>query len=206
MARPGDPRRRLADYPASSSSSWRPPPRRCCPSCSTTGSTSPSSTLPVDDPDIDTDMLFTEERIIITPLDHPLAEHEVIDLAALADYEILLPPKGTAFRDEIDTDARRAQVTLRARAEVDGLRLLSSLAFQGFGPTLVPSSAAPSWLTGEWKRVAVDGLSPRVVGLATRRRRSPSAPTRTLAALIRDIVVVDGPREGHITPALGENG
>jgi DNA-binding transcriptional LysR family regulator len=158
--------------------------------------------LPVDDPDVDADVLFTEERIIVTPLDHPLAQHDRVPLTELADHEILLPPQGTAFRDEIDTDARRARVTLKPRAEVDGLRLLTSLAFQGFAPALVPASAAPSSLTGEWKRVAVDGLSPRIVGLATRRRGSPSAPTRAMAELIRRIVATDGPGQASITPAV----
>lgn len=158
--------------------------------------------LPVDDPDVDTEVLFTEERIIVAPLDHPLAAHERVTIADLGDHEILLPPQGTAFRDEIDTDARRAQVELTTRAEVDGLRLLTSLAFQGFGPALVPASAAPSWLEGDWKRVAVEGLSPRIVGLAFRRRSAPSAPTRTMADVIRRAVQVEGPVQGLITPAV----
>lgn len=162
--------------------------------------------LPVDDPDVDAQVLFTEERIIIAPLGHPLAAHERVDLAELSRHEILLPPQGTAFRDEIDTDARRKRVELRTRAEVDGLRLLTSLAFQGFGPALVPASAAPSWLQGDWTRVAVDGLSPRIVGLATPRRSTPSAPTRALAEVIRRIVVTDGPEQGLITPAEVKSG
>jgi LysR family hydrogen peroxide-inducible transcriptional activator len=157
--------------------------------------------MPVDDPDVDTDVLFTEERIIVTPLDHPLAQHDRVDLAELSSHQILLPPQGTAFRDEIDTDARRARVTLSTRAEVDGLRLLTSLAFQGFAPALVPASAAPSWLEGDWKRVNVEGLSPRIVGLATPRRTPPSAPTRALADLIRRIVAAEGPAQAVISPA-----
>jgi len=160
--------------------------------------------LPVDDPDVDADVLFTEERIIVAPLNHPLAEHDRVDLAELSLHEILLPPQGTAFRDEIDTDARRSRVELTTKAEVDGLRLLTSLAFQGFGPALVPASAAPSWLEGDWRRVAVDGLSPRIVGLATPRRSAPSAPTRTLADLIRRIVTTDGPEQALISPAESE--
>ena len=162
--------------------------------------------LPVDDPDVDSEVLFTEERIVVAPLDHPLSAHDRVSLAELAEHEILLPPQGTAFRDEIDTDARRARVTLTPQAEVDGLRLLTSLAFQGFGPALVPASAAPSWLEGEWKRVAVEGLSPRIVGLAIRRRGSPSAPTRTMADLIRRAVTDAGSQEGLITPATHELG
>lgn len=157
--------------------------------------------LPVDDPDVETHFLFAEERIVVAPLHHPLADHDRIDVSELAQHEILLPPQGTAFRDEIDTDARRAQVTLNPRAEVDGLRLLTSLAFQGFGPALVPASAAPSWLSGEWRRVAVDGLSPRIVGLAFPRRGAPSAPTRAIADLIRVTVADIGPDQGGITTA-----
>ena len=159
--------------------------------------------LPVGDPDIDSHVLFTEERIIIAPADHPLAAHERVDLAELARHAILLPPRGTSFRDEIDADARRVRVELSTQAEVDGLRLLTSLAFQGFGPALLPASAAPSWLEGEWVRVRVDGLSPRIVGLATRRRSPPSAPMRTLSELIRRIVDTDGLDQGLVTPAAG---
>ena len=81
--------------------------------------------LPVDDPDIDVEVLFAEERIVVAPIDHPLAAHERITLSDLVEHEILLPPRGTAFRDEIDTDARQANVRLTARAEVDGKVLLS---------------------------------------------------------------------------------
>lgn len=161
--------------------------------------------LPVDDPDVDTDVLFTEERIIVAPLHHPLAAHETVDLDELARHQILLPPQGTAFRDEIDTDARRAGVRFTAKAEVDGLRLLTSLAFEGFAPALVPASAAPGWLGGDWKRVNVDGLSPRIVGLATPKRTSPSAPTRALADLVRRIVATDGPDQSLISPAAASN-
>ncbi|MFT5202811.1 MAG: DNA-binding transcriptional LysR family regulator [Candidatus Aldehydirespiratoraceae bacterium] len=156
--------------------------------------------LPVNNPDVDAEVLFNEERIIVTPLDHPLAASDRVDLRELSKHEILLPPKGTAFRDEIDTDAKRARVELTPKAEVDGLRLLTSLAFQGFAPALVPASAAPAWLEGDWRRVAVDGLSPRIVGIATQRRTAPSAPTRTLADLIRRIVATEGPEQGLITP------
>ncbi len=159
--------------------------------------------LPVVDPDIDTEPLFLEDRIIVAPLGHPLANYQRVDITDLADHEILLPPKGTAFRDEIDADARQARIKLAIRAEVDGLRLLSSLAFQGFAPALVPASAAPEWLEGDFRRVPVDGFSRREVGLALRRRFAPSAPTRAVAELIRTVVAANGADQGGLTPAPG---
>ncbi len=160
--------------------------------------------LPVVDPDIDTEPLFLEDRIVVAPLDHPLASCQRVDIADLAGYEILLPPKGTSFRDEIEADARQARVELSTRAEVDGLRLLSSLAFQGFAPALVPASAAPAWLQGDFCRIPVDGFSRRGVGLAVRRRFSASAPTRAVAEIIRTVVADTGADQSGLTPVSGQ--
>jgi len=161
--------------------------------------------LPVDHPDVDSRPLFDEERIIVTPLAHPLAKKKRVTLKELAEHEILMPPIGTAFRDEIETDARRSRVTLQTKAEVDGLRLLTSLAFQGFGPALVPASAAPNYLSGEWRRLPVDGLSPRSVGIAVSRRSPPSTPTRRAVESLITLVSNTGPRLAGIKPTGSPN-
>jgi DNA-binding transcriptional LysR family regulator len=154
--------------------------------------------LPLDDPDIETVALFEEDRVLIAPMDHPLAEHDAVDLATLSKHPLLMPPTGTAFRDAIDADARRARVKLKALAEVDGLRLLTSLAFQGFGPALVPASSISGPTPATWHMVMVEGLSRRQVGLARSRGKSPSAPQRAVAELIEEIVDKEGPKHVHI--------
>ncbi len=156
--------------------------------------------LPVDNPDIDTSFLFEEDRVLVVPNGHPLAGHDRVDLTEIAKHEILLPPQGTAFRDEIDADAERVRVSLATKAEVDGLRLLTSLAFQGFAPSLVPASAVPTDLVGDWKRVEVDGVSRRLAGLATPRRTAPSAPTRVVIDAIIEVVAAVGPDIEGISP------
>ncbi len=154
--------------------------------------------LPVDDPDIETDDLFSEDRVVIAPTGHELAQRDRIDLAELARHEILLPPKGTAFRDEVDTDARRIRVELSTRAEIDGLRLLASLAFSGFAPALLPASATHGASTDGWRSVKVDRLSPRAVGLGRNRRTMPAAPPRAVADAIRRIVRRESANQPHI--------
>ena len=79
--------------------------------------------LPVDHPDVDTRPLFDEDRIVVVPSGHPLTAYDQLTLAELEPHPVLMPPTGTAFRDEIETDARRSRVTLTPLAEVDGLRL-----------------------------------------------------------------------------------
>ena len=154
--------------------------------------------LPVDDPDIETADLFSEDQVVITPDSHDLASRDRIDLVELAQYEVLLPPKGTAFRDEIDTDARRVHVELRCRAEIDGLRLLASLAFSGFGPALLPASAAHGVTRGSWRSIKVNQLSGRVVGLARSRRIVPAAAPRAVSETIRWIVGEEAAALPHI--------
>ena len=135
---------------------------------------------------------------MIAPESHELAERDRIDLAELAQHEILLPPKGTAFRDEVDTDARRVHVELRIRAEIDGLRLLASLAFSGFAPALLPASAAHGTSSDGWRSVEVDRLSTRIVGLARNRRTVPAAPPRAVGETIRRIVQQEAGALPHI--------
>ena len=146
--------------------------------------------LPITHPDLVAEPLFDEDRIVIAPDSHPLAGRDRVAFAELGEHELLLEPTGTSFRDELDIEATAAGITLRAKAEVDGLRLIATLAFQGFGAAIVPTTAAPQWLQGQWTRVAVDGLARRSVGLARRRRGLLSAPARALGAALTGVVAV----------------
>lgn len=144
--------------------------------------------LPLADGELATEPLFDEDRIILAPADHPLAAHASVELAALSDHALLLEPRGTAFRDELDDAVAQIGVDLNVRAEIDGIRLLTSLAFEGFGPAMVPATAAPPWMGSACRRVAVDGLTPRSVGLASPRRGRLSAPARAVREVVRDLV------------------
>jgi DNA-binding transcriptional LysR family regulator len=157
--------------------------------------------LPLPSAELSTEPLFDEERIVLAPRGHPLAEHARVDLADLAGYALLLEPQGTPFRDELDDEAARIGVVMEVRAEIDGIRLLTSLAFEGFGPAMVPATAAPPWIEMACRRVAVDGLTPRSVGLATPRRGRPSAPARAVRAGIRDLVRMSAQEGVHPTLA-----
>jgi LysR family hydrogen peroxide-inducible transcriptional activator len=148
--------------------------------------------LPVTSPEVSTEALFDEDRLLIVPDGHPFAERTSVAFAELAQHPLLLEPAGTAFRDELDREAADAGIELQAKAEVDGLRLIATLAFQGFGAAVVPATAAPEWLEGRWRRVPVEGLAPRSVGLARRSRGLLSAPARALRDAVRGVVTTQG--------------
>lgn len=149
--------------------------------------------LPVDEPELHIEPLFAEDLMLVLPADHPLAERDVVSLRALAGEPLLLPPKSAVLRQMIDRAATAAGVTLHAQAEIDGVRLLASLAFEGFGAAIVPATATPSWLRGNFHRVAVPELPRRVVGWVQRRRPIPGPATRAALDVLRALVAVRGP-------------
>lgn len=145
--------------------------------------------LPVDDPEIRTTALFDEDHVVVGPKDHPLAKIDgPIDLTELAKYPLLLAAPGTAFRQEVDETFRARGLRPQAKVEVDGLRLLASLAFQGFGVAIVPATAAPGWIGGPWTRFPVEGLSRRTVGLAARRRGMPTVAAQATVSVLRGVI------------------
>lgn len=155
--------------------------------------------LPVSDPDLRTEHLFDEEQILVAPVGHPLADRESVDLADLAAHELLLPPPGTAFRDALDAETNRHDVTLRAAAEIDGMRLLATLAFEGFGAAVLPASAAPGRPSSNWHRVTISGLAPRSVGLAWDRRILETTAAGAVREILCDVVDRDASRHLGIT-------
>jgi len=151
-------------------------------------------TLPLPSPDLVAEPLFDEELVLIAPTSSPLADRKRIHIADLDGVELLLPAPGTNLRHELDRAADAAGFTLRAKAELDGVRLLASLCFMGWACGIVPASAVPAGLDGPWRAVGVDGLPLRQIGLATRGRGLPSAPTKAVAAVLVESVM-DGAHE-----------
>ena len=150
--------------------------------------------LPVDDPEIVTEPLFTEDHIAVGPTDHPLSRADTeVGLEEIANYPLLLAAPGTPFRQEIDEVFRAAGLQLKPKMEIDGLRLLASMAFQGLGVSIVPATAAPGWIGGPWTRIPVRGLPRRTVGLAHRRRGMPTVAAKTVDNVVRAIIARSTP-------------
>ena len=156
---------------------------------------------PVVEAGLESEPLFDEEQIIVAPADHPLADRGTIDVADLAEHPVMLTPRGTTFRDAIDQELAAAGVRLTAAAEVDGLRLLASLAYQGYAPALLPASAVSGYPDGNWSLVHVAGLARRSVGLVRNRRTTPSMPIRAAREVVLDVIREIAPHQPgiHVT-------
>jgi len=157
--------------------------------------------LPVDEAELTVEPLFDEDRILIAPTGHPLADADRVGLKELAAHPLLLEPVGTGFRDMLDAEASRAGLELHPQAEVDGMRLLASLAITGFGAAVLPTTALPTTRSSAWKQIALDGIPHRSVGLVRRRRGLPSAPARCAREVLVDVVAAHAAEQPGIHPS-----
>lgn len=148
--------------------------------------------LPLDEVEVSIEPLFAEDLILLVPARHQWAGRETITMAELASGRLILPAAGTAFRRVLDRAAVASGVELQPKAEIDGVRLMASLAFEGFGPTVVPATAVPRWLEGDFSRVAVPQLPRRVVAWVQRKRPIPGPPTRAALAVLRELIEEHG--------------
>ncbi len=145
--------------------------------------------LPMPAPDLVAEPLFDEDLVLVVPMNHALADRDHVTIEDLDHLELLMAAPNTAYRQELDAAAAAAGITLVPKGQIDGVRLMASLTFEGHGPAILPATAIPQWLPqGLWKPIAVNGLPRRRVGVAMRRRGLPAAPARALRDVLRDVI------------------
>lgn len=155
--------------------------------------------LPRTNPEIVERALFDEDLLLVIPPDDRLAGRKVVAMADLDGRQLLLPASGTVFREEIDLAARAAGVTLDAKVELDGVRLIASLNFKGFGPAILPATGTAD-VADDFTVVQVGGLPRRRVGVMLRKRGRPSAPARALLEVLDQVVAQNLGRQYGLHP------
>ncbi len=163
-------------------------------------------TLPVPDEELSASPLFEEDLCLVVPVDHPLVAAGAggpLPLEALGTLELLLPTPGTALRDEIDAAVNPVGVELHPSLELDGLRMIASLTFDGYGPAILPAAAVPGHLRDRFALLPIEGHPRRRVGVAVRSRGFPSAPARALIDILRELMDDRAALPSGLHPAVG---
>jgi LysR family hydrogen peroxide-inducible transcriptional activator len=146
-------------------------------------------TMPIPSDEISVSPLFDEDLVLVVPATHPLAgAPQPLPMSALGELELVLPSPGTALRGEIDAAAGYAGVTLHPLMELDGLRMIASLTFDGHGPSVLPATAVPAHLRSQFALLRIEDLPRRRVGVALRVRGLPSAAARALIDLLYAVI------------------
>lgn len=139
--------------------------------------------------------LFEEEYMLVVSSKSELADKPSVTISDIDNMELIVPPKGIPLRDLLDTLAKRNNVNFRIVAEVDGIRLISSMAFDGYASAIIPATAVPHHLRDSWVTVPMIDLPNRKIGISKRKRSLDSAPTTTLISLLDEIFSARGPKQ-----------
>ncbi|NNN20247.1 MAG: LysR family transcriptional regulator [Acidimicrobiaceae bacterium] len=134
--------------------------------------------------------LFDEEYVLFINASHPLAAKGSVTIAELNGIGLIVPPKGIPFRELLDTLAKRNRINFNIIAEVDGVRLIASMAFDGYAPAIIPATAVPHYLS-DFAVIPVKDLPNRRIGIAKRKRALESAPMISVLDLIDEIFAND---------------
>jgi DNA-binding transcriptional LysR family regulator len=145
-------------------------------------------TFPLSGDEVIVAQLFDEDLVLVVPREHPLGKESSLPLARLADMELLLPAPGTALRAEIDSAVVPARLELRPSMELDGVRMIAALVFDGYGPAILPATVVPGHLRERFAVIPIEGFPRRRVGVAQRRRGLPSAPVRAVIDVLGQVV------------------
>lgn len=144
---------------------------------------------PVMAPELSEVDLFTEDLVVIAHRDHALIhEPRPLSFETIARYDVLLPLRGTPIRREIDEASRAAGIELNALVELDGLRTIASMTFDGHGPSILPATMLSPHLRASFVAIEIEGIARRRVVLTSRRYGFPSAPVRAIQSLLVDVV------------------
>jgi len=146
--------------------------------------------------------LFSEDLVVIAPRGHALTQISgPLPFSVLAEHEILLPMQGTPIRREIDEAARLVGIELHPLVELDGLRTIASMTFDGHGPSILPATMLSPHLRDNFVALPIENIAKRRVVLASRRFGFPAAPVRAIHALLEDVVAnATNPPDGVYLP------
>ena len=148
--------------------------------------------LPLSNDSFRTEELFDEDLVLVAPLQGPRALHATtLTLAEVVAFDLLLPLTGTPTRNEVNEACARLGLTLRPQLEIDGIRTLASLCFDGLGYAILPASSIPPHLREEFHGIPIAELPQRRVALVLPPYGVPSAPTWAVHQLIKSVVAND---------------
>jgi len=144
-------------------------------------------TEPVTDPRLVVEHLRDEALVGLVPVSLVLGAKDRVELSALAEHSVILPPQGNPLRDEVEDAARVEHVTLRVPIEVEGIRLIADLVASGAGVSILPETAVPDDHP-QVRTVRIARMPPRRLALITARGVQLSLADQAVHDVVRRLV------------------
>ena len=130
-------------------------------------------------PGFDFQPLFRYDRVLITPLGHPLLQEPVASLDQIARWPLILMGAGTYTRSMLEAEFQRKSLAYEVVVELDSMEMIKEYVAEGMGVSVGPLMAIDSEDRSHLGVVELGQLLPiEQAGIVTLRGRNISTPTR----------------------------
>lgn len=143
--------------------------------------------LPMEDEEMESIPLFTEELSLIVPLGHPLAEFKEVEMKALEDVATILLPENYSLRKLVDKYCMQLGITLKPTLEMTTMESLTQMVSEGIGVTILPEPYIDYLENSQVAKVKlINPTPPKNIGLIYRKDKFMCATTRTFIAQLTE--------------------
>ena len=138
--------------------------------------------------------LFVYERVLITPLEHPLASEPVESLEQIARYPLILMNEGTHTRDLLESELRRRGVSYEIVVDLDSMDMIKRYVALGMGVSVGPRLAIDPEDNEFLGVVSLAHILPvEQGGIITLKGKRLSKPTLHFISVMRDVLSASAP-------------
>ena len=131
--------------------------------------------------------LFLYERVLITPLGHPLLESPISSLEKIAGFPLILMGEGTHTRDILESELKRRGVSYEIVVDLDSMDMIKRYVALGMGVSVGPRLAIDPEDHDILGVVSLAHILPvEQGGILTLKGKSMSTPARHFMTVMRD--------------------
>lgn len=147
--------------------------------------------MPLESADIEAELIFTEDLVLIVANDHPLAAQQQVDWSAIDGVPLALLPTNYCTRRLVETSASHAGITLNTRVEMTAIdALLTTVEYTTLATILPKLAFTQRRSTGLHSLQLCNPTPIRAVGLLSYRYAYRCAASRAFAAAVSAAVAL----------------
>lgn len=137
--------------------------------------------------------LFLYERVLITPLDHPLLKEPLTSLDQIVRYPLILMGRGTYTRTILEEEFRRKGMEYDIIVELDSMDMIKRYVALGMGISVGPRLAIEPEDRTTVGVISMANLLPvEQAGIVTLPGKTISKPTENFMSVMRDVLAPAG--------------
>ena len=137
--------------------------------------------------------MFASERVLITPLDHPLLNEPLTSLDQIADWPLVLRRRETYTSNMLEEEFNRRGLSYEILVELDSMEMVKRYVALGMGVSVGPRLAIEPEDRNVLGIVSLANLLPvESAGAVTLRGKSLSTPTQSFISVMRDTFSIMG--------------